>query len=140
MLSDANVAQQLPVALVGFLTLLSPYITALFTRTSMSPRAKQVIAILVAAVIAVVWVALNGGLDSWEKFFVALPLVYGIGQATYGLILKDSAKIVEATKGLTDTSAVKDDQIVTEEEEEAAVEEAAPASDKPAVEESPAKG
>lgn len=140
MLSDANVAAQLPVALVGLLSLLSPYITALFTRTSMSPKAKQLVAIVVSAVIAVVWVGLNGGLDSWDKFFVALPVVYGIGQAAYGLILKDSAKIVEATKGLTDTSAVKDDKIVTEDEEKAAVADAAPASEEPAVEESPAKG
>lgn len=135
MLSDANVAEQLPVALVGLLTLLSPYLTALFTRTSMSPKAKQLVAIVVAAVIAVVWVALNGGLDSWEKFFVALPVVFGIGQAIYGLVLKDSAKIVEATKGLTDPSVVKDEEIVTEAEEEAAAEE-----NGPAVEESPAKG
>lgn len=136
MLSDSNVAAQLPVALVGLLTLLSPYITALFTRTSMAPKAKYVVAIAVSALIAVVWVLFNGGIDSWEKFFVALPVVFGVGQGIYGLLLKDSVKIVEATKGLTDTSAVKDEQIVTAEEEVAAVEAAAPES----AEESPAKG
>jgi hypothetical protein len=136
MLTDANVAQQLPSVLVGLLTLLSPYLTALFTRTSMSPRSKQVVAIIVSALIAVVWVALNGGLDSWEKFFVALPVVFGIGQAIYGLVLKDSVKIVEATKGLTDPSVVKDEEIVTAEEEKAAEAD----TNGPAVEESPAKG
>lgn len=127
---EQTLTDGLPTALVVLLTIISPYVTALFTRTSMSPKAKQVIAVAVSAVIAVVYVLLNGGVDSWEKFFVAAPVVFGIGQALYGLLLKDSVKIVEATKGLTDTSAVKDSAIVTADEEAAAL----------AVEETPAKG
>lgn len=105
MLSDSNVQAQLPVALVGLMTLISPYITAFFTRASMSPKAKHGIAIAVSAVIAIVYVVLNGGVDSWEKLFVAVPVVYGVGQALYGLLMRDSAKVVEATKGLTDAAA-----------------------------------
>lgn len=112
MLSDASVQQQLPVALVGLMTLLSPYITALFTKTSMSPKAKQVVALVVSALISVVWVLLNGGVDSWQKFFVAVPVIFGIGQALYGLLLKDSVKIVEATQGIKDAPVVIDGPVL----------------------------
>lgn len=112
MLSDASVQQQLPVALVGLMTLLSPYITALFTKTSMSPKVKQVIALVVAALIAVVWVVFNGGIDSWEKFFIAVPVIFGIGQALYGLLLKDSVKVVEATQGRIDPPVVIDGPVL----------------------------
>ena len=102
----------LPTGVIVLLTIISPYITAVFTKTSMSPKAKQVVSAVVAALIAVVYVLLNGGVDSWEKFFVAAPAIYGMGNLIYGLLVKDSAKIVEATQGIKDAPVVVDGPVL----------------------------
>jgi hypothetical protein len=104
---DPTLLQQgLPTAVIVLLSFVQPFVTALFTRPSMTSKTRQVIAVAVAAVIAVVYTLLNGGIDSWEKFFFAMPAIYTLGNIIYGLLVKEQVKAVEASKGFIDKTVV----------------------------------
>lgn len=98
----------LPTTIAAVLTIISPYITAWFTKTEMTAAAKTWIAFGISAAIALVYVFTQGGFDNIagpEEFFAALGIAYGIGQLVYNALLKKSAKFVEANYGVA--SAVK---------------------------------
>lgn len=136
-----EVVGALPQALVPILTLISPYITAFFARPSMNPKFKVVIAALISVVIAVLYVLINGQVNSWATFFTAAPLIFGVQQALYGLFLKDSTKKVEAQTGNTDPVAPTVEVGTTKEGSDAALfVDGVKLSDETVVAESPAKG
>lgn len=94
----------LPTTIVALLTLVSPYITAFFVKSTMSSQTKNWIAVAISAVIALVYVFTQGGFASIagpEEFFAALGIAYGIGQLVYNALLKKSATKVEANYGIT---------------------------------------
>lgn len=100
----------LPTTIAALLTLVSPYITALFVKTEMKAVTKTWIAFGISAVIALVYVFMQGGFNNLagpEEYLAALGVAYGLGQLVYNSILKKSAKTVEANYGVT--SAVKEE-------------------------------
>lgn len=96
--------EALPTTIVALLTLVSPYITAFFVKSTMKSATKNWIAVGISAVIAVVYVFTQGGfagIAGPEEFFAALGIAYGIGQLVYNSLLKKSATKVEANYGIT---------------------------------------
>lgn len=96
--------EALPITIAGLLTFLSPLLTSFFTKRNMSAQAKSWIAVVISAVIAVVYVFLQGGFAAIagpEEFFAALGIAYGIGQLAYNTLLKSTAKTIEAKYGVT---------------------------------------
>lgn len=102
--------QVLPTALAFILTIVSPLISAYFTKVTMSSKTKNIIALGVSVVIAVGWVLLNGGFNGVD-IVLALGSVYGIQQLVYNQLLKDTAKDIEADHGITasDTEIAADE-------------------------------
>lgn len=101
----------LPLTITALLTLVSPFITALFTKREMSSTTKSWIAVVISAVIAVGYVFMQGGFAAIagpEEFFAALGIAYGIGQLVYNTILKTPAKVVEAKYGITGDKPVEE--------------------------------
>lgn len=88
-----------PTALALVLTVVSPLISAWFTKQTMSSTTKNLIALGVSIVIAVGWVVLNGGFSAGEVA-VAMATVYGVQQLVYNQLLKDTAKTIEAHNGV----------------------------------------
>lgn len=127
----------LPSALIGALTLFSPLITAVFTRPSMSPKVKSVLAIVIAFLIAAGWVVMNGGVTKWQDIFVAAPVVYGLEQAVYNHLFGKWANTVEAKVGVTDKGEHLAAEAAPKAEDSGAT---AAAPVEPVLEETPAKG
>lgn len=96
--------EALPAVVTAFLTVISPYVTALFTNFEMSSKTKNLIALGFSAVVAVVYVLLSGGfaeVTTITDLAAPLGIVYAVQQLAYNLFLKGSVKKVEATKGVT---------------------------------------
>lgn len=91
----------LPTVLITAVAILSPYLTAVFTRTGMSPKVKNVISAVVSVVLALGYTVLKGDIGNWEQFWTAAPAIYATSQLMYVLFLKESAKKVEENVGLT---------------------------------------
>ena len=80
------------------LSLISPLIVSYLTKSTMSSQAKQVVALLVSLVIAVVVAFTTGGASLlftgvsgfFESLAVAGSIVYTIQQAVYSFIFKDT--------------------------------------------------
>ena len=97
----------LPEIIYGVLALISPLLTAFFLKRNMSAQAKSWIAVVISAVIALVYVFLEGGFNNLagpEEYAAALGIAYGIGQLVYNTLLKAPAKTVEAKYGITSGS------------------------------------
>lgn len=108
--------EALPTTIVALLTLVSPIITAFFTKSSMSSQAKNWIAVGISALIALVYVFMQGGfnqLQGPEEYLAALGIAYGIGQLVYNAVLKKPATLVEAKYGVTAKEAPEDTTVVT---------------------------
>lgn len=90
----------LPTALTLVLTLVSPLIAAWFTKSTMTSRTKNLVALFVSVVIAGGWVFFNGGFEGVD-IALALGAVYGLQQLVYNQLLKDVAKDIEANNGIT---------------------------------------
>ena len=86
----------LPVALTLVLTFISPFITAYFNKVNWSPETKNLVSLLVSAVIAVVYLLLTGGIADWSQLGVVIPAVYGLSQLVYQFLLKVPATKLEA--------------------------------------------
>lgn len=96
--------EALPTTIVALLTLVSPYITAFFVKSTMKSATKNWIAVGISALIALVYVFTQGGfanLAGPEEFFAALGIAYGIGQLVYNSLVKKSATKIEANYGIT---------------------------------------
>lgn len=102
----------LPAGLLIILGALSPVITGLFTKISMSRKTKTTVAIIVSAVLAGVWLLASGGavivtgagvLALIQSVALAIGAVYGLSQVVYQYLFKgtDLADAV-AEKGITD--------------------------------------
>lgn len=92
----------LPAVITGVLAILSPFITALFTKSSMKSETKGLVGIAVSIVVAVVWVLLTGGfavVAGPEDLAIPIGVIFGIQQAVYNQFFKDLAKDVEANVG-----------------------------------------
>lgn len=80
------------------LSIISPMIISYLTKSTMSSQAKQVVALLVSLVIAVIVAFTTGGTSLlftsvngfFESLAVAAPTVYTIQQAVYSFIFKDT--------------------------------------------------
>lgn len=93
----------LPSVILSVIAVLSPLLTAFFTKASMSSRAKNYISIAVSVVIAVAYALVEHTVTNWSSvgnIVAALPVVYGIQQAAYNLLLKDLAAKVQANVGV----------------------------------------
>lgn len=107
--------EALPTTIVALLTLVSPLITAFFTKANMSAQAKNWIAVAISAVIALVYVFMQGGFNALqgpEEYLAALGIAYGIGQLVYNAVLKKPATLVEAKYGITAKEAPENVTVV----------------------------
>lgn len=91
--------EPLPTVIVAVLTLVSPLLTALFTKVSMSPKVKNAVAVVVSALIAGAYVYMTGGFEGVESFAVPLGVVYGLQQVIYNQFLRKTVAKVEADIG-----------------------------------------
>lgn len=89
-----------PEIITAIAVVISPFITALFLKTTMSSTTKNWIAVGVSAVIAIGYVFLSGGFSDPTDLAVPLGLAYGIGQFLYNSIMKKPATKIEANYGL----------------------------------------
>lgn len=106
----------LPTTIVALLTLISPIITAFFTKTTMSAQAKNWIAVGISALIALVYVFMQGGFENLigpEEYLAALGIAYGIGQLVYNALLKKPSTYVEANYGVTSKTTDENLDVVT---------------------------
>lgn len=96
-------------ALLLLAGVLTPLVTALFTKPSLSPAVKTVIAVIVSAVFGTLAAIISGqitelpqGVVEWTGKIVAyIALVVALGQAFYK-VLKIPVRKIEATVGRTD--------------------------------------
>lgn len=95
--------EAVPAVITLIFTVLSPLITAWFTKVSMTPRVKNLIAVGISLVIAVGYVALSGGFTGVEDIMVPLGVVYGLQQVVYNQFLRGPAAKVEADHGVTES-------------------------------------
>lgn len=91
-------------------TLLSPYVTAIFTKVSMSSEVKNLIASGVSLVVAVLYVFFTGGFSDPSNLVIALGLVYSLQQFSYNQFMKKSVTSVEANVGLKAIELDKPDE------------------------------
>ena len=91
----------LPTVLAIIITFFSPYVNAYLQRVTWSSQTKNLLALTVSAVIAILYLIVTGGIADWSQLGVVVPAVYGLQQAAYNFILKNSASRFEAatTKG-----------------------------------------
>jgi hypothetical protein len=92
---------EIPIVLVIIVTFFSPYVNAYIQKVTWSSQTKNLIALTVSAVIALGYLFLTGGIGDWSQISIWVPAVYGLQQAVYNFILKNSASKFEAatTKG-----------------------------------------
>ena len=98
---DALNEISLPTVLVTAAAIISPYLTAIFTRTGMSPKVKNIIAVVVSVVLALGYTLLKGDVTDWDTFWTAVPAIYATSQLMYVLFMKNGAKKVEEKYGIT---------------------------------------
>lgn len=99
---------ELPVIITAILTIVSPLLTAIFTRVEMSGTTKNNIAVGVSFLIAGVYVVLNGGVQDWSDMTAVLsvvPVVYTVQQLIFANLMKGLAVKVEGKVGVGSGSA-----------------------------------
>lgn len=92
-------------ALLIFLSLLAPFLTAGLNRVRWSTKTKNLAAFGVSIVLAVFWLAVTGGFAAFNvpAIIAAMPVIYTISQAVYAFFVKNIASKLEAA---TDKNAV----------------------------------
>lgn len=92
-------------ALLIFLGLLAPFLTALLNRVGWTSKTKHLVAFGVSIVLAVFWLAVTGGFAVFDvpAIIAAMPAIYTISQAVYAFFVKNIASKLEAA---TDKNAV----------------------------------
>lgn len=97
--------QTLPVLVTAILTILSPILTAIFTKVSMSGVTKNNISLAVSFVIAGVYVVMTSGIEDWSDMSAVvgiLPVVYTMQQVVFNNLLKGVSGKVEEKVGVKD--------------------------------------
>lgn len=95
--------QTLPVLVTAILTILSPILTAIFTKVSMSSTTKNNIALVVSFVIAGVYTVMTSGVTDWSDLGTlvgVLPVVYTMQQVIFNNLLKSVSTKVEEKVGV----------------------------------------
>jgi hypothetical protein len=87
---------ELPIVLTILLTVLSPYAAAVVNRVQWSSETKNLVALTLSIIIAVLYLLLTGGIADWSQLGIVIPAIYGLQQAAYNFILKNSATKLEA--------------------------------------------
>lgn len=87
---------EIPIVITIIITFFSPYVNAYIQKVTWSSETKNLLAITVSLIIAVVYLIVTGGIADWSQIGIAIPAVYGLQQATYNFILKNSATKFEA--------------------------------------------
>lgn len=117
-------------ALLAILGVISPVIISLLTKASMSAKAKQLVALAVTVVLAIVVafvpalggtaiLVLNAGIPAFfESLFVAVPIIYTVQQVIYQFVFKGT----EWAQSLLDSGVQDKGADVDENEVEAEVE------------------
>lgn len=92
-------------ALLIFLGLAAPFITAIFNRVGWTSKTKHLVAFGVSIVLAVFWLVVTGGFAVFDvpAIIAAMPAIYTISQAVYTFFVKNIATKLEAA---TDKNAV----------------------------------
>ena len=92
-------------ALLIFLGLLAPFLTAALNRVRWTSKTKHLVAFGVSIVLAVFWLVVTGGFAAFDvtAIIAAMPAIYTISQAVYAFFVKNIASKFEA---VTDKSAV----------------------------------
>jgi len=92
-------------ALLIFLGLLAPFITAALNRVGWTAKTKHLVAFGVSIVLAVFWLVITGGFAVFDvpAIIAAMPAIYTISQAVYAFFVKNIASKFEAA---TDKNAV----------------------------------
>lgn len=78
----------------------SPYITAIFTKVTMSSETKNLIASGAALIVALAYVFFTGGFSDPANLAISLGIVYSLQQFSYNQFMKKSVTSVEANVGL----------------------------------------
>lgn len=86
----------LPVVITIVLTFFSPYVNAYINKVTWSSQTKNLVAIAVSLIIAVLYLVLTGGIADWTQLSFVVPAVFGLQQAVYQFFLKNSASKFEA--------------------------------------------
>lgn len=92
-------------ALLIFLGLLAPFLTAALNRVGWTAKTKHLVAFGVSIVLAVFWLTVTGGFAVFDvpAIIAAMPAIYTISQAVYAFFVKNIASKLEAA---TDKNAV----------------------------------
>ena len=94
----------IPSGLTVLLAFFAPYAVAVINHPSWAPKYKRLVSLIVTVLLAgvsmLVYYAMTGYVFPSPVEFILLFLI--ISQAAYALILKPSAKVVEATVGTRD--------------------------------------
>jgi hypothetical protein len=92
-------------ALLIFLGLLAPFLTAALNRVGWTAKTKHLVAFGVSIVLAVFWLVVTGGFAVFDvpAIIAAMPAIYTISQAVYAFFVKNIASKLEAA---TDKNAV----------------------------------
>jgi hypothetical protein len=92
-------------ALLIFLGLLAPFLTAWLNRVRWTAKTKHLVAFGVSIALAVFWLVVTGGFAAFNvpAIIAAMPAIYTISQAVYAFFVKNIASKFEAA---TDKSAV----------------------------------
>lgn len=92
-------------ALLIFLGLLAPFVTAALNRVRWTAKTKHLVAFGVSIGLAVFWLVVTGGFAAFDvtAIIAAMPAIYTISQAVYAFFVKNIASKFEAA---TDKNAV----------------------------------
>jgi len=92
-------------ALLIFLGLLAPFVTAALNRVRWTAKTKHLVAFGVSIALAIFWLVVTGGFAAFNvpAIIAAMPAIYTISQAVYAFFVKNIASKLEAA---TDKSAV----------------------------------
>lgn len=96
---------ELPTIVVAALTVVSPLLTSVFTRVSMTSAQKNNVAVAVSFVIAAVYVIMSGGvhdLTNVAEIAGVLPAVFTLQQLVFQNLLRGLSDKVEARVGVKD--------------------------------------
>lgn len=97
--------ETIPVVLTILFTFLSPFVTAYFNRVQWSAETKTLTAIVVSAVIAVLYLLMTGGIGDWSQLAVVVPAIFGLQQAIFRYFVTGPVKELEIATTSKDSIA-----------------------------------
>lgn len=87
---------ELPIVLTIVLTFISPFISAYVQNVTWSAQTKNLLALIVSLVIAVVYLIVSGTIGDWSQLAIVVPMVYTLQQLVYQFLVKNIATKFEA--------------------------------------------